>query len=388
MGRTAATVDPPGQHPPLDVAFYMPLVADLFLVGVSRRAGGAERQVLMLAERLAQRGWRVGIITNPAPDGLPPETAGGARLLSHRRPRGAGRLAGKLLRGVELARMLCSVDAGVLVQRSAGTATGYVAAAAWLRRRRFVYSSANVVDFSYGRLRPGVRALVTFRLGVRLAETIVVQTPEQVALCRERFGREPVLIKSLAESQPAREGEPEAFLWIGRLAHYKRPGVFLELAESLPEARFWMVAVVGEPAEREVLDDLRAASKTLANLEVFDALPREELGAMIARSVAVVNTAAYEGMPNIFLEGWARGVPALSLGHDPDGVIERERLGGFAQGSRERFVELARGMWAQRNDQAEVAARCRDYLDREHSIDSIVDRWEHVLGLNRDARLT
>ncbi len=348
-------------------------------------AGGAETQIWMLARALQGRGRNVALITVEAADSLPARERG-VRIVAHG---GGENVPGRwrsIVRGCGLVRGLWTTDAPVFVQRSAGVATGLAGVAAWLRRRRFVYSSANVVDFSYGRLRPGLRALATFRLGVRLAETIVVQTPEQVVLCRERFGREPVLIKSLAESQPARQGQPEAFLWIGRLAHYKRPEVFLELAESLPEARFWMVAVVGEPAEREVLDDLRAASKTLANLEVFDALPREELGAMIARSVAVVNTAAYEGMPNIFLEGWARGVPALSLGHDPDGVIERERLGGFAQGSPERFVELGREMWAQRHHQGKVAARCRDYLAREHSIDAVVDRWEQVLGLNRDGR--
>jgi hypothetical protein len=147
-----------------------------------------------------------------------------------------------------------------------------------------------------------------------------------------------------------------------------------------------MVAVVGEPAEREVLGDIRAAGEGLVNLDVFDALPREELGGLIARSVAVVNTALFEGMPNVFLEGWARGVPALSLDHDPDGVIERERLGGFAQGAEERFVELAREMWEQRNEQTELAVRCRDYVAREHSIDAVVDRWEEVLMLRTGVR--
>jgi hypothetical protein len=100
-------------------------------------------------------------------------------------------------------------------------------------------------------------------------------------------------------------------------------------------------------------------------------------------AVAIVNTAEYEGMPNIFLEGWSRGVPALSLFHDPDGVIAGEGVGGFARGSQERFQTLARMLWESRFDQSELAARSRDYIARHHAIDVVVDRWVEVVEEGR-----
>ena len=54
---------------------------------------------------------------------------------------------------------------------------------------------------------------------------MIVQTEEQADLCRSRFGRDPIVIKSVAEPQPP-AGAPEAFLWVGRLAGYKRPRRF------------------------------------------------------------------------------------------------------------------------------------------------------------------
>jgi glycosyltransferase involved in cell wall biosynthesis len=92
----------------------------------------------------------------------------------------------------------------------------------------------------------------------------------------------------------------------------------------------------------------------------------------------MVNTADLEGMPNVFLEGWARGVPALALSHDPD-VVELEGLGGFAHGSPERLAELAREMWEGRSDQAELARRCRAYVERRHDVEAVADRWMRVL---------
>jgi glycosyltransferase involved in cell wall biosynthesis len=257
-----------------------------------------------------------------------------------------------------------------------------VALVAKLRRARFYYSSANVIDFEYDQLEPKRHNVRLFHLGVRMADGIIVQTEEQEELCRKHFDRSPSVIRSVAEPAEQRTAEPDAFLWIGRYAPYKRPLDYVELARAVPEARFKMVGVVGAGAGAEELEQsVSAAAEELANLELVPALPRDELMPLIARAVAIVNTAEYEGMPNIFLEGWARGVPALALFHDPDGVIEREGVGAFASGSSEQMAALARTMWDQRGDQRELASRCREYVHRNHDLESIVDAWAAALGL-------
>src|SRR2546423_11999661 len=92
----------------------------------------------------------------------------------------------------------------------------------------------------------------------------------------------------------------------------------------------------------ELAAALAEAVASLPNLELLAPRPRGRLGPLIDRAVAIVSTSRTEGMPNVFLEGWSRGVPALALAHDPDGVLEREQLGCFAYGSQVRLVGLAR----------------------------------------------
>ncbi len=365
-----------------DVAFYVPEISPFLSSAAIATAGGAEIQVFLLSRALARRGAKVRLLAFELPGQPIPPSIDGVTITLRPPYRSYQRL-GKLREAFTLCRTVLRSDADVIVTRTAGPHVGLAALAAKVGRRRFAYSSANLSDFDFGRLETRRRNRLFFRLGIRLANRIIVQTDEQVRLCRERFGRTAIRISSISEPAAPRQVEPEAFLWIGRVVWYKRPLEYIELARSLPNARFWMVPVPVPYTEggRELHEELKREAARLPNLELLAPMPRARLLEHIDRCVAVVNTSDFEGMPNVFLEGWSRGVPALALTHDPDGVIARHGLGAFAQGSRTTLAELAAGLWDGRRDQHELAGRCRVYMDEHHSYDAIGARWHDALGL-------
>jgi glycosyltransferase involved in cell wall biosynthesis len=128
--------------------------------------------------------------------------------------------------------------------------------------------------------------------------------------------------------------------------------------------------------EREVLE--RAAR--LPNLELLEQRPHAAAMELVDRSVAVVNTGRAEGMPNLFLEAWARGVPVLSYEFDPDSRIAREGLGVSAEGSFERLRAGARRLWEERGDRSELARRVRDYLQSTHGLEAVTRRWQQLIA--------
>jgi glycosyltransferase involved in cell wall biosynthesis len=252
-----------------------------------------------------------------------------------------------------------------------------------MARRRLVFSTANVVDFDYSKLLAKRRDLAIYEVGVRLAAQVVVQTEEQVSLCERTFGRRPALIKSIAIPAEPQDTPPEAFLWVGRLVDYKRPLEYIALARALPEARFWMVGVPTPHGEdgRRLVEAVHAAAGELSNLKLLPPRSRAGVEALMGRAVASVNTADYEGMPNVLLEAWTRGVPALVLTHDPGGVVAAHGLGRYAHGSRGAFVEQARELWAGRHDRGELAARCRRYVVECHGAETVGQQWLAALEL-------
>jgi glycosyltransferase involved in cell wall biosynthesis len=365
-----------------DVVFYTPWIGSILSTRRLLPPGGAEVQILMLAQGLVREGLRVAIIVFGEAHDVPREVHG-VRIVTRPPYRQKPRLINKLVEVFCVWRSLWQTPSCTVVYRTASLELGLVGIYAKLTRRRLVFSAANVVDFDATKVLGKGRDLVLYKLGVRLADSIVIQTEEQLGLCEAAFGRRAVLIKSIARLAERQDDEPEAFLWVGRLAAYKRPLEYIALARALPGARFRMVGVPEQQDDKEVARAVRAQASEVPNLEFLSPRPHGEVQQLMARAVASVNTADYEGMPNVLLEAWARGVPALVLNHDPGGVVERYGLGGFAGGSMEEFVKLAREQWASRHDREDVAQRCRRYAETNHAEEVVVKRWIEVFSGSR-----
>jgi glycosyltransferase involved in cell wall biosynthesis len=362
-----------------DVVFYTPGMGPLFRPGAARPPGGAETQFFLLSRLLARRGFKVAVICYNVPGGLPDEFEG-VRVITRGPPyRAHSPLTGKIKEALRVWRALWRVRAAVIVKRTSGVDAGIVGVYARLVRARYVFSSANIMDFMPRQIHlPKARDTYLYKLGVRLADRIVVQTDEQVGMCEEFCGRTPEVIKSIVEMPGERHPAlPEAFLWIGRLVPYKKPLEYVELARSVPDLRFQILAVPFDEHEygKTLRDAIEAAATELPNLEIVEPRSREALGELMEHAVAIVNTADHEGMPNIFLEGWARGIPSLALTHDPDEVIQRHRLGGFARGSKAELTRLASELWRTREDREELSRRCISYVTRYHGADTVADAW-------------
>jgi glycosyltransferase involved in cell wall biosynthesis len=126
--------------------------------------------------------------------------------------------------------------------------------------------------------------------------------------------------------------------------------------------------------------EVEAAVEELPNLCLFGDLPRPELMRLASRAVAMVSTSEFEGMSNVLLEGWARGVPALVFSYDSDGIVLRHGLGRVAGGSEEQFAQAAHELWSGRHSRQELSQRCREYVEEHHAPERIAEQWAAVLA--------
>lgn len=363
-----------------DVAIYSPHAGDLY----GRHAGalgggGAELQTTFLARGLASRGLDVAHIVHPVADPLPLEPP--APTLIERRPESSGRRLHPLWEILNIWPALSEADARVVVVRGSG---GYVVpAAAWCRlhRRAFVLATSSDLDFDLRRPDRRAGTLRAYGRAARRADRLVVQTRRQAELAGRVFpALDPIVVPSFAEpAEPAR-GAPEYFLWADRLTAYKRPESYLDLAAAVPEANFRMVVSETHETGAELRRRVHARAAELPNVQLEPRRSRPELLAELERAVAVVKTSEVEGMPNAFLEAWARAVPVLSLGVDPDGRIAEYGCGLVAGDSPRRFAEQARRLWGNDALRDDLGARGREFVLSHHSIDAVADRWTGIVA--------
>jgi glycosyltransferase involved in cell wall biosynthesis len=287
---------------------------------------------------------------------------------------------------------LREADGWVYIQRSAGMETGTVGLFARATRRRFVFSASSDGDFIRDRsmLNLAGAALeewptrVQYRLGLRCVDAVVAQTRQQAELARPSLHVDPRVIPSFCPPVGNSSGERDVFLWVGNFAAVKDPLAFLALAERVPDVRFWMVATTHPHRWKSLAAAVRERAERLPNVELLPPRPREELLELYGRAVAVVNTSHFEGFPNVFLEAWARGVPALSLRIDPDGVISRNGLGVAADGSLELLAQAIRDYAADPAAARAAGEAAFRHIESRHAPEVVGPQWvalvEALLG--------
>ena len=277
-------------------------------------------------------------------------------------------------------RGLARADASAYVVRGSGGHLVAAAAFCRLRGRRLIFATSNDLDFDFQRADRYRHVLRAYRRSIRSADRVVLQTRQQETLAKAALpGLEPVVIPSFSPPAEPGESEPQYFLWADRLVPYKHPERYVELARTRPELQFKMVISPTSEMPEELLTRIHEEGSTLPNLELLPGRPREQLLEETCRAAAIVSTSAVEGMPNTFLEAWARGVPVLSLNVDPDDRISEHDIGIVAGGSMERLAEGASRLWHERELRAAMGERARQFVLSTHSPEAVIDRWLALL---------
>ena len=171
---------------------------------------------------------------------------------------------------------------------------------------------------------------------------------------------------------PARSSaERDCVLWVAMIQESKRPELLLDIAALLPQRRFVMIGGP-RPGTEAFYERIRARAATLPNVEFKGFLPLAQVEPWFDRARVFVNTSLYEGMPNTFLQAWARGVPTVAT------------VDVGAQGTYTLFQDAdsaAREIQALFADQPHWAARsaaCRAYFARKYAPETVLEQYGEV----------
>jgi len=335
---------------------------------------GAERQQWLLGRALAASGWRVtfGVQEGLALgrreeiDGIEFVGIGGDRALAawrrflfEERPdwcywRGAYHLLGA---GVEIAKL-------------AGVGT--------------IFAAAFDSDVEPRRaLSMRSRWWPLYAWGLTRTDKILVQHQGQLTGLAERWRPKADVVYSIADPvstmKPHVEREPYV-AWVGQLRQPKRPDLLIEIARNLPGTRF---LVCGGPTKHRSApgygERIQQTLRAVPNVEYLGFVAPATADEVIAGAAVLVSTSDAEGFPNTFLQAWAAGTPVLSLGIDPDDIIERAGLGIVSRGVDGAAADI-KALVDSPHSRQEMGLRARRHVAQSHSEESIVASFERAVG--------
>lgn len=280
-----------------------------------------------------------------------------------------------------MVRALVAADADVYLAQGSGLMAGVTYDVARARRKPFVFVVAH--DDDVKRQLPQQRRPHEkwwYRRALQGARLVLAQTNFQRDLLGREFGvASHVLANPMPiPPQPIDSGQPGAVVWVATYKASKRPMWVVEAARRMPEQRFVMYGVVPPPpSSADAWREVREAAETLPNLDAYTEPVNSRLDEVYRGASLFVHASSSEGLPNTFLEAWARGVPGVTA-FDPDGIISSLQLGTTVV-DLEGFVSAIRAWLADPGRRREAGARARTYVEQRHSETRVVDRLAELL---------
>ncbi len=353
-------------------------------------------QIYLIGKELKCRGWRVShVVTTRNIDKVGKiENIDGMHIHYVRHHR-FGELA---IIGVFL-RTLHKVDADVYYQRGRAPMTGLTAYCARKKVKKFIWSSAGEKGMAKGKYvheqlkkKKGIRKVLLYpyyklwdrmyEYGITKADMVFAQTEYQLLELKKAFHRNGVILSSghpVPGKHVLQKPNPPVILWIGAVKRVKQPELFFELARRLHSENAQFV-MIGRLVDMRYRNTLYHHMKKQDNFSYQKEVPFETVSEWFAKASILVNTTLkdYEGLPNVFIQGWLHGASVVSLYCDPDNIVKKNAL-GFQVSDFSELAEKIRTLIRDADLRREMGSRARAYAVKNFGIEALVDQFVEVV---------
>ena len=268
-------------------------------------------------------------------------------------------------------------DADVYYTSCAGMQVGLLALFCRRYRRRFVFRTASNTDCDRSRLPvQHARDRWLYGQGLRRADAILVQSVSQAKTLAQSYGLPSRVAGMLVEHPLSTATRDIDVLWVSNIRRLKRPDRLLELAERLPHVKIHLVGG-SLPGEESLYRHIKREVAARANIVFHDRVSYWDANALYGRARVLVDTSDVEGFPNSYLQAWIRGVPVVTL-IDPEGAIERERLGIVASFSNQ-IPDAVTSLLGSPAAWKAASDRCLSFMEREYGDERVLAAYLETL---------
>jgi glycosyltransferase involved in cell wall biosynthesis len=367
------------------------------------RGGGAEVQAWLLAKELAHRGYVVSYIAQSIQNKQGQEeiidgvTIKWVKYAHHFR----------WSNGFQYYKGLKKENPDFVIQRMTSFTTGVIGLYCKLNNKTFIWiCTDNESPFKWFHYKKqlkinkenevGIVKSLIFRFnsiindlsiqfGMRFIDHAFTQNEFQRKALADSFGIESFKMISGHEKPrvfltPEQKIDRGIVLWVSNLGPNKQPNLFIELARVAKDLKLRFV-MIGSRSDQSYLENL--FKKKPDNLEWLGKLTFKETLEWFDRTTFFINTSKKEGFPNTYIQAWLRGVPVISMGVDPDGIIQKYKL-GYVVNDIEQMLQKIQFLMNTTEEYKLISKNAIEYANLYHSIEAMTHSFLCHLSINNN----
>ncbi|MHA1252166.1 MAG: glycosyltransferase family 4 protein [Candidatus Helarchaeota archaeon] len=231
-----------------------------------------------------------------------------------------------IIGGLTFLLNLFLIKPDIIIQRLADTTTFLSALYCKFFRCKFIFSIGLDTDIN-GKSEKGFFGKL-FRYGLRYADKIIAQNNDQVKILSNRNKKllnKIIIIKNGYKFEDIKNSKKSYILWVGRAVKWKRPELFIKLAENFQKEKFLMVCYCER--DKNYWKKILLQAKKVKNLTFYDFIPFNRINKIYQKAKVLINTSLYEGFPNSFLQAFICKTPVISLNVNPENILNKNKIG-------------------------------------------------------------
>jgi glycosyltransferase involved in cell wall biosynthesis len=260
------------------------------------------------------------------------------------------------------------IDPDIYLQMTLTRFSFIIALWCLLTGKKFVYLISHDHDLNGKILKTNFILQKLSLLVFIFSHKIIAQNKYQYELLK-KYHIHSEIIRSSLEAAPQTANEKEYHLWIARAEVWKRPELFIQLAECYPDEKFLMVCPPFSEVDTDYFTSLMQHSSRLKNLVFIDHyIHFSELDNLFSKSKLFINTSESEGFPTTFIHACKNGIPVLSLSVNPDNIFETHGIGFYCHDKMEELKARMEEICRDEELYKTTVQNCLRYFDTHHHL--------------------
>jgi len=277
---------------------------------------------------------------------------------------------------------LIKIKPDVIIQRGANKITGICAFYSRYFKRKFIFSIANLPDINGDRERGFFGKM--YKYGLDNATFIVAQHKNQVLELekykKRRFNNIAVIKSGYKIPQPIKE-DRNHILWVGRAIDWKRPELYIKLAQKFSSIHFIMICNKSDEKARNIRywDKINDKASKVSNLRFIEYVSFHEIDNFFKKALIFINTSIYEGFPNTYIQAFLNKTPVISLNVNPDEIFTNNLIGYWCNNNFDEMVNNLKELLENKRVYESISENCYEFVKKEHNIEKIAYSWDKII---------